>query len=268
MSFSFPKVLRNARICIIAVSALFILAACSSTTMSGQGLAEANRLYEAGQLTEAVAAYEALVAAGANDGTLYYNLGNAYFKIGDLGRAILNYRRAQRLLPRDPDVAANLALARTQAQDRLEVEGQQGLVAFIEHTLVGWMTPDEAAQLALGLWIILCAIGVAWIVRPQWRHALVYALAVIAVLWGLALISLGLRMLDARRAPAVIVAESAEIRSGPGTDYLTEFTLHAGAEVRVIEERAGWTRIALPGDLQGWLPGERVQQVASFREFP
>ena len=83
----------------------FFLVGCTSQTTSGAQVAEGNRLYEAGQFVEAAALYQALADAGAEDGTLYYNLGNACFKAGDLGRAILNYRRAQALLPRDPDVA-------------------------------------------------------------------------------------------------------------------------------------------------------------------
>jgi hypothetical protein len=54
------------------------------------------------------------------------------------------------------------------------------------------------------------------------------------------------------------------VTSGPGTSeqYLVEFTLHAGAEVSLIENRSGWDRIALPGDLQGWAPAEAVEQVS------
>jgi uncharacterized protein YgiM (DUF1202 family) len=89
-----------------------------------------------------------------------------------------------------------------------------------------------------------------------------YGVAAVTLLLALSVLSVGVRALGERgRSPAVILADSVEIRSGPGADYLTEFTLHTGAEVHVIEARAGWVRIALPGDLQGWVPEETVERV-------
>jgi len=248
---------------VVALAVFMVLfAACTQPTMSGEPLAVANQHYEAGEYAQAVDAYQSLVDAGVTDGALFYNLGNAYFKSGDLGRAILNYRRAQRRLPRDPDVAANLQLARAQTKDRLEVEGDGGIVGFVEHLLVEWTTLDEAAAVALGLWGLFCVLVVIFIVLPRARRALSYGMVVVALLLALSVLSVGVRVLGERgKSPAVIVADSVEIRSGPGANYLTEFTLHTGAEVYVIEARAGWVRIALPGDLQGWVPEERVERV-------
>ena len=54
------------------------------------------------------------------------------------------------------------------------------------------------------------------------------------------------------------------VTSGPGEQYVTEFTLHSGAEVRLIERRDYWVRLALPGgQLQGWVPAEAVEAVAA-----
>ena len=239
---------------------LLLLAGCARETTSGAQVAEANQLYEAGRFTEATALFQTLVDAGVMDGTVYYNLGNAYFKAGDLGRAILNYRRAQRLLPRDPDVAANLQLARTQTRDQLEVEDRSALVVLTRRVLVEWTTLDEAASLALGVWVVECALAVAAILWPQGRGGLRYGIIVVGALLGLSVLSVGIRVLDARgRIPAIVVAEAADVRSGPAADYLLEFTLHAGAEVRILENREGWVRVALPGDLQGWMPGEALE---------
>jgi len=244
------------------VALMLLMAACTPQLASGTQMAEANRLYEAGQFAEAAAAYQALVDTGVEDGALYYNLGNAYLKANDLGRAVLNYRRAQQLLPHDPDVAANLRLARAQTRDQLE-EADGGLLAgSVRRFLVEWTTLEEAAVIALGLWVVLCALVVVAILWPRGRPGLRYAISVTAVLLGLSLLSAGIRVADVPgRVPAVIVAESIEVHSGPGTDYLTEFTLHAGAEVRLVEQRNDWVRIVLPGDLQGWAPSKAVERI-------
>lgn len=238
-----------------------LISSCTPTSISGESLAQANHLYEAGEFVQAAAAYQTLVDNGVVDGVLYYNLGNAYFKSGDLGRAILNYRRAQRLLPRDADIAANLILARAQTKDQLGTE-ESGLVQFVTRTLVGWTTLNEAAALALGLWIVLCGLLIARMVRRRWDGVLLHIIMlIVAVALALCVLSVGLRVAEARgRPPGVIVVDAVEVHSGPGTDYLTEFSLHAGAEIRVIEARPGWVRIALPGDLQGWVSEESLAQ--------
>lgn len=259
-----PVMKRLIYLIIISLGLIISLAGCTPETISGAQLAEANQIYEAGQFAEAAAAYQAIVDTGIEDGILYYNMGNAYFKTGDIGRAILNYRRAQRLLPRDSDVTDNLELARTQAQDRLDFKTNNGLVGSIRRLLVEWTTLNEAATIALVLWVVLCGLVIAIIITHRGRESrlLRYTIGVTGFMLVLALLAIGLRVLDVHgRAPAVIVAANIEVRSGPGSDYLTEFTLHAGAEIYVVEQRGDWARISLPGDLQGWVPNETVEEL-------
>ncbi|MFQ5578720.1 MAG: tetratricopeptide repeat protein, partial [Anaerolineae bacterium] len=121
---------------------------------------QANRLYEAGQFAEAAQTYRQLIDRGLQNQVVYYNLGNAYFKQGDLGRAILNYRRAGRLVPRAPDIRANLTLARAQTVDAIQVAGKAPLneLATLVQT---WLTLNEMAALSLGLWLALALLVIA-----------------------------------------------------------------------------------------------------------
>ena len=93
-------------------------------------MAEANRRYQRGEYAEAAQQYEALIGRGYWDAAVHYNLGNAYLESGGLGRAVLNYLRAEELSPRDPDILANLAIARSRTVDQLEAEGDS-LVASV-----------------------------------------------------------------------------------------------------------------------------------------
>lgn len=240
---------------IVAVSAC-----TSQVTTSGAQAAAGNRYYESGQYADAAATYQALVEAGAEDAVLFYNLGNAHYKMGDLGRAILNYRRAQELAPRDSDVAVNLQLARAQTRDRLEMGGGDVLNNVARRIMVGWTTPEESRFVAMALWMCLCGLTLVGILWP--RPFLRYPILVALLLFILSLLPMGLRMLERQGgAPAVIVVESIDVHSGPGTDYITEFLLHTGAEVRVLESRDDWLRIALPGGLQGWVPDQALDEV-------
>lgn len=225
----------------------------------------ANQDYEAGRFEQAIAGYEAIIEAGIHNSDIYYNLGNAYFKQGDLGWAILNYRRAQYLDPRDGDIANNLNVARTQTIDQLEVSGE-GIWSNLIQIAEEWLTLNEAALLALILWFGICFFAVPAILLPRLRHLWLSIIAVLAFFLVIGLVSIANRFYTERwYPPAVIIAPEVEVTSGPGdsTQYLTEFTLHAGAEVQILESRPDWQRITLPGDLQGWVPEQSVELVVT-----
>jgi len=113
-----------------------------------------NELYDAGRYAESAQVYEQIVDQGYQDSALYYNLGNAYYKQGDLGRAILNYVRAERLAPRDADVRANLELARAQTIDLLG-PAERSLPARLAAAVQSRLTTNELAAATLALWFLL-----------------------------------------------------------------------------------------------------------------
>ena len=225
-------------------------------------MADANAQYERGEYSGAAQQYEALIDSGYEDAALYYNLGNAYFKSGDLGRSVLNYLRAEELSPRDADIRANLELARGRTVDRVE-SGGESLFASASNLARRWVTVGEMGVLSLLLWIASAfAIGVLSVWRTIPRRQAVRNGAVVASAATLLSFLLLLSMLYANPNDdsGVVVASTVDVVSGPGEQYETEFTLHSGAQVRLIDSRQGWVRIALPGDdLQGWAPSNDVE---------
>jgi tetratricopeptide (TPR) repeat protein len=224
----------------------------------------ANQNYEAGQYAEAAAIYETMIESGIHHSSVYYNLGNTYFKQEDIGRAILNYRRAVLLDPRDDDIRVNLNLARAQTIDKLEAP-DEGAWANLIKLIEEWLTLREAAAVALLLWLTMAGLAVVAILKPSLRRLSLAAIGVLAVFLIVGLVSMANRYYTRQNHPAaVIVASQVDVTSGPGgtNQYLAEFTLHTGAEVSLLESRPGWQRIALPGDLQGWVSAEAVEPVS------
>ncbi len=256
------------RVLPLLISQLIALVACTAQTVPGRALVEANQLYEAGNHADAVHAYEALVASGIEDPVLYYNLGNAHLRLDAVGKAIASYRHAQRLAPRDQEIAANLAIARGRTQDlivpatvienRAAEDGllANGVAPFLSDRFMPrrWLSARESALVALGLWFLLGLLVAALRLFPAFRRPLTYGVGLTVPLLILSLLPLATHINALRQPAAVLIAPEIQINSGPGNDYLTVFTLHDGAEVTVLEERATWLRIALPGDLQGWAP--------------
>ena len=242
------------------------LAAAAQGSGDVEAMAATNALYEDGLYEQAARSYQQLADKGYDDPALYYNLGNAYFKQGDLGRAILNYLRAERIAPRDDDVKANLDFARGQTLDVLET-GEAPFIRFVTGLLFRFTT-GELGAVALASWLLFSGSLLLAMIGPRrWLAWARPAALVTAVLLLLGAGSLAGRLyVDSTSREAVIVVEEVDVLSGPGNRYNPEFTLHAGAETGLVERRGAWARIALPGgSLQGWVPAASVEEVEVSR---
>jgi len=212
----------------------------------------ANKLYEEGKFAAAVSAYEKLAQAGETSAALYFNLGNAYFKSGQIGRAVAAYRAAQQITPRDPDLRANLQFARNQTPGP---------------TLAPSRWQRWLSRLTLNEWTLLAAVGVwLWLILLavlQWRPALkpslrtyVACLAVFAVLMC-ACVALTLRETRFTRT-AIVIAPEAEVRYGPLAESPAAFTVHDGAELRVLDQKDEWLEVSAGPRRVGWLRREQA----------
>jgi tetratricopeptide (TPR) repeat protein len=235
---------------ILAMWACVTTSAAAADTEFEKG----NELYEKGQFAAAAAAYEKLLKSGEISPSIYFNLGNALFKSGQLGRAIVNYRLADLLAPRDPDIRANLQFARNTVQGGSAVSVLWWQRAVQRLTLNEW---TMFAATALWIWFLLLALGR---LRPSWsgrlRRPAVFAGAafvVTAICLALAWNSrFGVRW-------AVVVTPEAVVRNGPLDESPTYFVVRDGAELQVLDSKADWLQVTDAARRTGWL---RRQQVA------
>jgi hypothetical protein len=211
----------------------------------------ANRLYEQSKFSDAVTAYEGIVRTGYVSAPVYFNLGNAYFKSGQIGRAIEAYRIAERLAPRDPDIRANLAFARNQVQGP----------TFRPTALESWparLTLNEwtgLAALAFWIWLVVLMMGqLQPPLRPSLRGTRITAGFATGVLVACALAALHFQ------SRSVVVVPTAElvVRNGPLDDSPEAFTAHDGAELRVIDHKDNWIEVATGSQRTGWVKQEQV----------
>ena len=265
------RLLRRGLPMLAALGALAVLVVgnASAQESSATGLMDrANERYERGEYAEAAQQYEALIDRGYSDAALHFNLGNSYFESGDLGRAILNYLRARKLSPRDPDIRDNLELARGMTVDRVVAEGDS-LVESVSYFGHRWATPDELGAAAILLWAAsAAAIGALMMwrgfpLRRVLRAVTAFATAAAAILL---LLLVSMTYANPYDNTGVVTAAAVEIVSGPGPQYPEEFALYSGAQVRVTDSRHGWLRIELPGgELRGWVPSHTIDIVG--RDF-
>ena len=208
---------------------------------------------------QAAMRYESLAAKGdIHNGKLYYNIGNAYFRTKDIGRAILNYRRALQYIPNDRNLRQNLSYARNQRLDKIE-EPQD---TRIFKTLFFWHYDLSTPTRILLFSIFFAAVWIFAMIRRFARKAFLnWALAVtlvLTVVMGGSLVAEAIAL--SRVTPGVIIEPSVIARKGNSEAYAPSFTeaLHAGTEFVLIEKREGWYCIRLADARTCWVPEKSV----------
>ena len=245
--------------CVVAALAVWLaqagsaLAANSVTT----SFEAANRLYEQNQFAQAAAAYEQLLQTGYASPALYFNLGNAYFKSGQIGKAVAIYRQAEQLTPRDPDVRANLQFARNLVQG-------PSLRAAAWQRWFGRLTVNELSVLAMvPFWLWLSALAAGRFV-PTWRTALHNWVLSLGTLTAVLCLCVATAFYARQEQPAAIVAGAEVIvHNGPLDESPTSFTVHDGAELRVLDRKDDWLEVTAGNQRIGWLKHDQVVMPAS-----
>lgn len=247
-----------------------ISALCMGATFAGDATAqdelflEGNRLYQQGDFAAALDAYLAVEGSGFESGPLSYNIGNAYFKTGDLGRSILYYERAVRLLPADEDVAENLALARSLTIDEVEplprfwlLQVWDWWVRLLPGTALAWLVAISYS--IAGGASMAVVLGRSPSARRIARRV-VLVNGAITVVFGL---NLAIRDLGLGQAEeAVVMAAELSAQSAPSEDpNLTLFSVHEGTKVRIDRRSEGWAEVVLEDGRVGWVSTEALETI-------
>ena len=239
-----------------------LLSEANSTFRQANELAgdqsKAKQLY-----TRAILLYEKIIDQGkVRNAKLYYNLANAYFLNDDLGRAILNYRRAQALDSSDLNIRNNLAFARSQRLDKVAVETRKRVL----ETLFFWhydFSVQTRFLLACVFFALFCLVVtlMIWLGRgpATSTSAIVLGVLLLCLVASVAIETIG----RAHTVNGVITAEQIVARQGDGPNYSPSFKdpLHAGTEFQLVERRPGWFHIVLSDGSDAWIPDETADLV-------
>jgi tetratricopeptide (TPR) repeat protein len=234
------------------------LGAVARADLADDAWKRGNDAYLRGDYASAVAAYEQLDRQNVISPELAYNLGNAYYRQGQLGKAIWAWERALNLDPDADDARYNLEQARQAAARRVhdKIEGADRDPAWIR--AVTELTLSTETWLFLTLYV---AFFVALALRLRARRSAgsddLSAWGAVAVVVGVAAALAG-ALLAGRvaldRAPfAIVLADEVPVKEGADPNYRTTFDVHAGLRVRLLDHDQDWVRIRLANGLEGWV---------------
>jgi tetratricopeptide (TPR) repeat protein len=241
-------------LCILLIAVLAATASGERDASEINGLfGQACDFYEAGDLVSARAGFEALIKTGVRSGAVYYNLGNCYYKQGEVGRAVANYRRALMLLPRDEDARFNLDLIRSAVGFRDTTAtfgaGSMGEVPLRLASAREWQIVFYASY-------YLCALSLLAVLFLGGR-ARVAASRVLIVLLIVGACAFALSAHGRARfrggSDAVVIAERTEFMSGPGAAFEELVRLSDGVELKLRARSGIWVEAQLPTGEVGWV---------------
>ena len=214
---------------------------------------DANQLYEQGKFSEAKQRYESLARTENLSSNLFYNLGNAEWKLGNAGAAALNYERALALEPNHPETRANLQFVRNQTGAKIEA------TRWWQRLFLNISASNYAILAAVSGWLVLFCFA-AIVFRGRSETGTLWFVAVMCALvcgYGLA----GIFLAEKNRALAVVTAQRAAAHVAPADTASLADTLAAGSHVRVLSEGGAWTYCELPNNARAWIATNAIERV-------
>lgn len=225
--------------------------------------ARANQLYTAAQYDSAAKLYESILGKGYESAELYFNLGNAYYKMRDIPKAILNYERARLLKPNDEEINFNLQLAQTMVVDKINV--------LPEFFLKRWwrafshlFSSNVWAIISLTSFVLmLVGIAIYLFVSLSWLKKLSFYLAVLLLLFSMFSLfhSLSLKKERTAHNTAIVMSSTVTVKSSPDDNGTELFVIHEGTKVWIVDQVGEWLRIRIADGNNGWLKTSDVERI-------
>jgi tetratricopeptide (TPR) repeat protein len=223
---------------------------------------DGNRQYQDGDYESALSSYLQVLEAGFESGALYYNIGNCYFKLGDLGRSILFYERALVENPRDDDARANLELAESLTADEIVPLPGFWVLRAVDwwvHALPSsWLSAIVGMAYVVGMSAVVAALLSRSRAIERWGRRIAIVAGVLVLVFGINMASIELGL--GEPVEAIVLADEVSVQSAPTDDQaLQVFTIHEGTKARIDQQSGQWAEIVLADGKVGWVKVEVLE---------
>ncbi|NTV82665.1 MAG: tetratricopeptide repeat protein [Bacteroidales bacterium] len=224
---------------------------------------QANQAYSAADYEAAISQYESVVASGYESSALYFNLGNAYFKLNNIPAAILYYEKAKKLDPTDENIQFNLDLANSRIIDKMEPLPQFFLKSW-------WLsarnlfTSDQWAKTGVICFILLLISASLFIISSSvmtrkfsfWAGILFLFFMSVSII-----LSVSSYREYSRHTTAVIFTPTVTVKSSPNENSVDLFVIHEGTKVYITDLVEGWSEVRLSNGNMGWIMTEHYRPI-------
>jgi tetratricopeptide (TPR) repeat protein len=243
----------------IIILVLFIFNPFANADVNSE-MQKANELYKNNQYQLAIDEYNKLISQGYEGASLYYNLGNAHYRLGKVGYAILYYEKALKLSPADEDAKHNLAIAKLNIKDKVDELPQffifniwEGLLASF--SVSGWTYFVYVVYILL----LLCVIAYFFSRSSTQQRLSFFSGVGLSALLILLIILLTVKINKEYNIKNGIIVENViTVKSSPDNSSKDEFVVHEGLKVRLEDKVDDWVKIRLADGKIGWISEKSI----------
>ncbi len=245
------------------INSIFLIITAIAFGQESELFINANAKYSEGKYKEAITDYRAILDNGQESVALYYNLGNGYYKLNEIGPSIYYYEKALKLDPSDEDVANNLKFAQRATVDQIEVL-PEGIVKRTVKKITNTFGFDTWAWLSVfGVLVFVILFIVYYTAGNSVQKRLFFLTSWLSLIFGLIALGFAFKQYNLvnNSRYAILFAQEANIKSEPSLGSEIVFTLHEGTKVAVLEESRDWNKIRLADGKIGWIPKQDLKEL-------
>lgn len=245
---------------------LFILVSFFAKAQNDVLFKKATEAYNKGEYSQAIDLYGEILKTGQHSAALYFNLGNAYYKLNEIAESIYYYEKALLLNANDQEIKTNLGYAQNMSLDAIDTLPETGLSKLYKN-ITSKLSFDQWAYLSIVFIILFVILYIAFYYfdyssRKRWAFIssiLFLCLSIISIVFAY------VQEQDYKNyRPAIIFADEIGIQSEPNNTSPTVFTLHAGTKVIVLEDLNNWKKIQLADGKTGWIQNNKLKLLKDF----
>jgi len=227
---------------------------------------EATKAYNEGDYELAIDNYQHILESGEHSANVYFNLGNAYYKLNEIGPSIYYYEKALLLDPNDKEIRNNLSYAQQMTLDDIEPIPQTTISRIISRVM-NILTYDQWAYAAICFMVLFVLLYLAFhFFRFADKKRLAFIGSMICLF--LSAVSVFLAVLQYREFnssnPAIIYASETAVKEEPNNRSITLFNIHEGSKVMIEETLEDWNKIRLADGKNGWILASDLRQLKDF----
>ncbi len=242
---------------------VFITSSFISTAQHEETFQKANALYNQEKYQEAIDAYKSIVDQGKESAELYYNLGNANYKLSHIGPSIYYYEKALELAPNDADIKNNLTFANNATIDAIDVI-PEGVISRTINNFTNMFSFDVWAWISIGCVLLFVVLFIMYYTaRVSSKKRLFFIGSWLLLFVGLASVFFAFKQYSfiKNNQYAIIFAQETTVKSEPNLRSEEVFELHEGTKVKITETVNDWKKIRLTDGKIGWIPATDLKEL-------
>lgn len=226
----------------------------------------ATEAYNAGEYQAAVDNYLEIIDNGQHSAELYYNLGNAYYKLNQIAPSIYYYEKALLLKPNDPEIKNNLGYAQNMTLDAIDQMPKTGLSKIYDN-IIGVLSFDQWSYIAVVFMLLFVVLYIAfYYFRYSSRKRTAFVVSIVCLFLGITAVVFAYLQYDAFESdrPAIVFSKESSVKSEPNKKSQEAFALHEGTKVNVLDQLDDWRKIRISDGTTGWIPAEDIKLLKDF----